>query len=95
MTIHNELHAASGYWFVAPYGFLVGSPPTAKWEPCQIGPHVYAAYTTSVGFFTMTGFANSLIERKLEVALLSPCATRKMYESIGLFIIFDHAVSDF
>ncbi|KAJ6037961.1 hypothetical protein N7499_003326 [Penicillium canescens] len=41
VTIYNELHAASGYWFVAPYGFLAGSPPTAKWEPCQIGPHIY------------------------------------------------------
>ncbi|KAF4219535.1 hypothetical protein CNMCM5878_003039 [Aspergillus fumigatiaffinis] len=41
VTIHNELHVSSGYWFVAPYGFLAGSPPTPQWEPCQIGPHVY------------------------------------------------------
>lgn len=32
---------AQGYWFVAPYWNINPEPLTQKYEPCQVGPHIY------------------------------------------------------
>jgi hypothetical protein len=37
---HRDL-VSPGYWFVAPYGVIDPEAPTQRWEPCQIGPHIY------------------------------------------------------
>lgn len=40
---HDRRLVSPGYWFVAPYTVLEPEPPTKKWMPCQVGPHIYDA----------------------------------------------------
>ncbi|KAJ9254017.1 hypothetical protein DTO207G8_3878 [Paecilomyces variotii] len=41
ITYHDRRLVTPGYWFVAPYTVLEMEPPTKKWMPCQVGPHIY------------------------------------------------------
>jgi hypothetical protein len=50
VTYYDRDATSPGYWFVAPYFRNGAEPPTNRYTPCQIGPHIYDADGVS-GFF--------------------------------------------
>ncbi|PYI17453.1 hypothetical protein BO99DRAFT_364226 [Aspergillus violaceofuscus CBS 115571] len=41
ITYHDRSRVSPGYWFVAPYSHLDADPYNSKFNPCQVGPHIY------------------------------------------------------
>ncbi|KAL1968482.1 hypothetical protein VTN77DRAFT_1692 [Rasamsonia byssochlamydoides] len=48
VVVHDPSRVSPGYWFVAPYANIEPDPPTKKYTPCQVGPHIYDADGTLV-----------------------------------------------
>lgn len=43
VAIYEPDKVSPGYWFLAPYWLISPESFTQKFQPCQVGPHIYDA----------------------------------------------------